>query len=276
MLHVLVPHCYVVPGAHPVGHVHVIQLPRTPAWRVVIDLLGTSAGDAPTVASATATAAADRLDALRDDPSLTYCFWLLTRLASAARGPDFVDDLAVLGLSARPAASVVGFVSQVTDRVRDEIGRHPESGPFGELASLALRRALLETVGTEGRSLFGSSLEDLERAFRQHATPVQFGHLARGFFGDFLARTLRFYVEKELSNRVGASPALVTTADSRAFADELDRYGREAAGIMEGFAVDWFDLHHWRADGWIGREEAQGFVAHALDKLRGELARSQA
>lgn len=139
-----------------------------------------------------------------------------------------------------------------------------------------MRRALTETVGTEGRSFFGSSLEDLERAFRRHATAAQFGHLARAFFGDFLARTLRFYVEKELSNHVGASVTLATTADSRAFADDLDRYGRESARVMERFAADWFDLHHWRADGRIGRDEAAGFVAHALDKLRGELAEAVA
>ncbi len=232
--------------------------------------------DAPAVAGATVAAAADRLDDLGDDPSLTYCFWLLTRLASAARGPSFEEDLAALGLVVRSNDPIAGFVSQVSDRVRDEVGRHPESGPFGELASLALRRALLETVGTEGRSLFGSSLEDLEQAFRRHATPVQFGRLARGFFGDLLARTLRFYVEKDLANHVGASPGLATTADSRAFAEDLDRYGRAAAGGMERFAADWFDLHHWEASGRIGRDEAQGFVAHALDKLRDELTRGGA
>ena len=253
------------------GPVHLVQLPRTPAWRAVVGLLEAPAPDVPAVAGATAAAAAGRLDALRGDPSLTYCFWLLTRLASAARGPDFVGDLAALGLPARPADSVVGFVSRVSDLVRDEVGRRPESGPFGELASLALRRALTETVGSHGRSLFGSSLEDLEAAFRRHSTPAQFGQLSRRFFGDFLARTLRFYVEKELSNRVGASPGLATTADGRAFAADLDRYARETARVMERFAADWFDLHHWRADGRIGRDEAEGFVAHALDKLRGEL-----
>jgi hypothetical protein len=232
--------------------------------------------DAPTVAGATAAAAADRLDDLGDDRSLTYCFWLLTRLASAARGPTFGEDLAALGLAARPGDPVVSFLSQVSDRVREEVGRHPESGLFGELASLALRRALLETVGSEGRSLFGSSLEDLERAFRRHATPVQFGRLARGFFGDLLARTLRFYVEKDLSNHVGTSPGLATTADSRAFAEDLDRYGRTTAGVMERFAAEWFDLHHWEASGRISRDEAHGFVAHALDKLRDELRRSGA
>ena len=256
------------------GHTRIGRLPRTAKWLAVVGLLQAPRLDAPAVAGATVAAADRRLRELRGDPSLAYCFWLLTRLASAARGPDFVEALGVLGLEARPTDSVVGFVSRVSDRARDEVARHPESGPFGELASLALRRALLDTVGTEGRSIFGSSLEDLERAFRRHATPTQFGVLARRFFGDFFARTLRFYVEKELSNQVGARPSLVGTADSGAFAEALDRYARESAAIMERFAVDWFDKHHWAADGAIGRDQAHGFVAAALRKMRRELARA--
>ncbi len=244
-------------------------------WLAVVNLLQVPHLDAHAVASATIEAAEERLRALRDDPSLTYCFWLLTRLASAARGLDFFDALAALGLHARPEDSVIGFISRVSDRARDEVARHPESGPFGELASLALRRALLDIVGTEGRSLFGSSLEDLERAFRRHATPTQFGELSRSFFGDFLARTLRFYVEKELSNQVGAHPGLANTAESRAFAEALDQYARESAGIMERFAVDWFDKHHWEAHGAIGRDEAHGFAAGALRKLHQDLVRPE-
>lgn len=248
-----------------------MQLPRTVKWNHVVGLLRVANPDAQSVANATVEAAASRLGELGRDPSLTYCFWLLTRLASAARGPEFVHDVGALGLDVQGTDSAVGFISRVSDRVREEVGRHPESGPFGELASLALRRALLDTVGTEGRSLFGSSVDDLERAFQRHATPTQFGHLSRHFFGDFFARTLRFYVEKELSNQVGEYPGLSSTAESGSFAAALDQYGRESAGIMEQFATDWFDKHHWQAQGTIGREEAQGFVAGALRKLRYEL-----
>lgn len=103
------------------GHVHLVLLPRTPAWRSVVGLLGDPAGDAASVAAATAAAAAGRLDRLRGDPALAYGFWLLVRLASAARGPDFAGDLAALGLTAQPSDSIIGFVSQVSDRVRAEV-----------------------------------------------------------------------------------------------------------------------------------------------------------
>ncbi len=252
------------------GHSELGYLPKTQRWRAVADLLGAPRLDAAAVAAATVYAAERRLRELRGDPSLTHCFWLLIRLAEAARGPDFLASVSQLGIPARLDDTALAFVVRVADAARVELNRHPKSGPFGELASLALRRALSETVGTEGRSLFGSSLDDLEGAFRRHSSPVQVGELAHRFFGDFYARTLRFYVERELQNRVGGG-ALPTVAAANAFTDSLDLHARQSARIVEGFAAAWYAKRHWEAGGAISREETQAFVAHALTKLRKEL-----
>jgi hypothetical protein len=233
----------------------------------VAGLLAAPRLDVAAVASATAMAAERRLVELRRDPSLTYCFWLLVRMAEAARGPDFVEDTANLGIAVHPNDAALALIARTTDHARVELNHYPESGPFGEIASLALRRALTETVGTESRSLFGSSLEDLERAFRRYSSPAQFATLARRFFGDFYGRTLRYYVERELQNRIGGE-GFPTIADANAFADALDLHARETSRVVERFAADWYDKHHWEASGAIGRDETQAFVAHALTKLR--------
>ena len=252
------------------GHTIVGRLPKSERWRVVVGLLHAPRLDAPAVAGATARAAERRLLELRGDPSLAYCFWLLTRLAGAARGPDFLAEVAALGIPARPDDTALQFVARVADRARVELDRYPESGPFGELASLALRRALTETVGAEGRSLFGSSLEDLEGAFRRHSSAAQFGEQATRYFGDFSARTLRFYVERELGHAVGGG-GLPSTAAAGDFAEALDRHARQSARIVEGFAAAWYSKKRWEREGAIPWEDARGFVAHALTKLRKEL-----
>lgn len=260
------------------GHTQISRLPRTQKWRAVVELLASPdlvVGGLGGANCLIMTAAERRLLGLRGDPSLTYCFWLLVRLAEAARGPDFVDGARVLGVPARPDDSALAFVARVTDTARGELDRFPQSGPFGELASLALRRALTETVGTEGRSLFGSSLDDLETAFRRHASPVQFGELSVRFFGDFFARTVRFYAEREVANAMGGG-ALASVDDVGAFSRALDLHARETARIVESFAADWYSKHHWEAGGAIGREEAGRFVAHALRKLRAEFRRGGA
>lgn len=257
------------------GHIRLGRLPKTQRWRDVVALLDAPDPDAARVAAATAMAAQARLGQLRNDTSLAYCFWLLARLASAARRPDFADAVDDVGLQAHATDSIFGFVSQVSDRVRDEIGRHPESGPFGDLAADALTRALTETVGTEGRSLFGSSVGDLERALRKHATPSEFGVVAQRFFADFLARTLRFYVDKELPQHVGTG-GIDGIEQSAAFVEDLDRYTRQSAVIVQQFAADWFSKYDWQTGGAIGRDDAQHFVGVALGKLRKELTEPRA
>jgi len=257
------------------GHVRVGGLPRTLKWRHVVELLNEPSLNASAVASATALAAEQRLRGLSRDPTLVHCFWILTRLASAARQPDFGAALADIGVEARPDEPILAFIARVSEQVRHEVAAHPESGHFGTLAALALRRALSETIGQHGRSMFGSSVEDLQTALRQYAGDQRFGRMAKLFFGDFFAATLSSFVERELSNRTGVSPGLQTLRDSQEFAEALDRYARESALIMEEFAGGWYGKNNWESKGQIDHEDTAGFVGYALRKLRMELTRSE-
>jgi hypothetical protein len=258
------------------GHLRLGRLPKTLRWSGVVGLLDGPAVEAPAVARATVQAAEERLRRLAGDPSLTYCFWLLTRITWASRSGDFAANLADLGVAVDPQASALAFISRLTDETRTEIGRFTESGPFGELASLALRRALSETVGQHGPSLFGSSVDDLRQACRAYSIRAQFGVLARRFFGDFLSRTLRYFVDKEVSNHVGAGHGLADVGQSRQFSEALDLYARQSARIMEDFAAGWYSKHNWESKGQVSQEEARGFVTIALRKLRMELKREGA
>ena len=166
----------------------------------------------------------------------------------------------------------MALVARVADISRSELNRYPASGPFGEMAALALRRTLAETVATESQSLFGASMTDLERAFRRHSSPVQFGELSKRFFGDFYARTLRYYVERTLQNQVGATALPSITAASE-FSDALALHARETARYVEGFAAAWYDKHNWQQRGAISPQETTAFVAHALRKMRTEIVR---
>ena len=91
------------------------------------------------------------------------------------------------------------------------------------------------------------------------------------FFADFFARTLRSYVDRELSNHVGGDSALSTITESRDFLDSLDLHARQTARIMEEYAGGWYSKNNWEAQGEISQEETQRFVAHALRKIRSEL-----
>ena len=83
---------------------------------------------------------------------------------------DFVVALGELGFAVNEQTSSLAFVAQVSDHLRRAVARYPESGPFAELAGLALTRALNETVAAATPSLFGSSIRDLQAAVRAYAT----------------------------------------------------------------------------------------------------------
>jgi hypothetical protein len=248
------------------GHVRLGRLPKTRRWREVLETLATSADDIGVLADATTRAAERRLRELRNDASFAYCFWLLTRIASAPRAGDFAAALADVGLDVQPDDTALSFISNVSRRAAGELSRHPESGPFSDLASLSMRRALTETVGQQSGSLFGSSLEDLQAAFRRYSTPTQFGVVATLYFSDLFTRTLRYYVERELANSTGEANALRTLDSSQAFAQALDLYARQTARIMEHFAEQWYSKRNWQTEGQITLRQAKGFTAHALTK----------
>jgi hypothetical protein len=243
----------------------------TRRWRGVVGLLAIAPMDVRAVAEATAEAAETRLRLLAVDATLTYSFWLLTRVTWASRSPAFASVLADLGLDPVETASPLTLIAQLGERVRAWARDHPESGPFAELSLLALRRTLSETVGQENLSLFGSTLDDLRQVLRPYSTAARFGTPAKRFFGDLLARTLRFFVDRELSNRVGGANSLQTIADSVEFTEALELYARQTAIIMEQYGADWYSKYNWQTHGEIPPAEARRFVAYALGKLRAEL-----
>jgi hypothetical protein len=250
------------------GHIQFSTLPSTPPWKRFTRLLDDAKLSPPLLASSLEAIARDRLAELRTDPSLTSCLWLLLRLVSAARQPDFDKALTQLGLDPRRATTLVGLLSQVSHWLREEVERYPESGPFGELASLALRETLLDALSTKQRSLFEEPPFIAEQALRRYGTPVQLGQVVGRFFGCFLDRVLKYYVDKALPLHIGPDSGFPTIGASELFLADLSVYATSLSSGLAEFAGGWFSLHHWTANGQISREETTGLVAHAIEKLQ--------
>ncbi len=238
-----------------------------------MNLLDAEPSDTAGVARAVVRAADERLTRLGHDEALVYCFWLLTRVTWAARGPQFRDQLADIGIEVSDSTSALGLVSKVSEQARTALAQHPESGPFGDLASLSLRRALTDTIGAQNQGLFGSSIADVQYACRAYSSRKQFGVLATRFFADFFSRTLRYFVDREVANYVGPGRSIPNIQAGQHFEQALDLYARQSAHIVEDFAGGWYSKHNWESQGQISADEVQGFVAYALRKLRMEVKR---
>lgn len=254
------------------GHLRLGRLPKTANWQRVIALLDLDPVSADSVAAATTQAASLQLERLKRDPALAYSFWLLTQIAGAAREGDLASLLSRLGIDSSPDDSILHLVARVGDHVRAHLRtNHEDTAASAELASLSLRFALGQTIGLQGQSFFGSSLEDFQRACQRYSTRKQFGVLTKVFFGDYLSRTLRSYIDRELLNHVGQGSALRNVSESRQFRDAVDLYARQSARIIEDFAGGWFTKHEYETGRHITVDHTKSFVAVAMRKLQMEL-----
>lgn len=252
------------------GHIRLGRLPKTKLWNEVVALLDRQPNDVPGIAAAVLDASAEALERPSTIAAASRSFLVLLELAEAAQRGELVAALQRLGVDARPDTPLLGALAEVGERAR-QADISGGSDNFADFGNLALRRALLETMGAES-SLFGSSVEDLESAFRRHTRGDGFGRLTKLFFGDFIARSLRSALDCEQSRHVGAGEAFADVGESRAFSDALDRYARETAFIVQRFASDWYARHRWQQQERLGKRHARAFTAVALKKLRSDLA----
>jgi hypothetical protein len=253
------------------GHLRLGYLPKRLSWRRVVGLLDDDPANAPAIAGATVQAARGELTKLRSDPSLSYCFWLLTRITWYARQPNFVSELEEIGIDLVGSSSALSFVSAVSDHARTKTAVYPGSGVFREMANLALKYALSETIVSSTPSLFGSTIQNVQEGCRRYSSQKQFGVLARSFFSSFVVRFLKYFTDKELSNHIGPGRQLKSIDDGRSFNEALETYAWQSSRIIEDFASGWYSKHNWESEGDITEADARRFVAFALKKLQMEL-----
>ena len=140
------------------GHIRLGRLPKTARWREVVGLMESEPDSANKIAAATVLAAEDYLRGLARDPALTFTYWTLVRLMSAARGDDFAGELRRLGLPESGDTTGIEFFAAVAEHVREGIEAQHAGSAAGEMAALALRRALTETVATQSVGLSARQL----------------------------------------------------------------------------------------------------------------------
>lgn len=254
------------------GHLRLGRLPKTHRWLRVIGILTGESVKADELSKATLHAAQAQLRELASDESFSYPFWLLVRLSWASRSDDFARALADLGIPATTDTPGLTFVSMVADRVRAESAPDQGRTAFGQIASLALTRTLNEEFKSGQYGLFDSTTGTLQQSIRELSKQSHFERASQRYFGDFLGRTLTYFIDRESANSLGASRGgLATVGDTQRLMVDIDRHAHESALILRKFAGDWYRKHQWESKGEISREEAHSFVAHALRKLRSEL-----
>ena len=252
------------------GHIRLGRLYKSRKWNQVIDLLDSDCSVAQ-ISGATLNATDKQLREFSFDPALSHVFWLLVRITWASQTGQFPPFLNEIGINLDDKSSVFSLMSSLSDYLHKNATKSPESTAFSAIANLSLMDTITETVAVHQNSLFGSNIEDIQNAFKAYSSQKQFGILSRRFFAHFLARTVKYLLNKELSNHIGSEHSLRNIQSAKEFNDALALYAYQSAKIMEDFAGGWYSKHNWESRGEISEKETSGFVAFALRKLRMEL-----
>lgn len=253
------------------GHIRIGRLPKTKQWADVFSALEGESLIAADLASATATAAQQQFSVLARDEAINYCFWMLVRIASAARGENFADELKRIGIKSGRIESGLSFVQEVSRAIEDGLRDRGQTSVFVNMAALSLREVLSANLIEQSKTLFGSDFRDVQSACRQISTRKNFGQVAKEFYANFIGRSIRYITDKEISNYVGPDKSVSSPQQVTEFHHALNRYCLESARIVEEFAAGWFSKHNWESKNDISEKEAGSFTSYALEKIQMEI-----
>ncbi len=253
------------------GHIRLGRLPKSKPWAKVLQVLEGDSFNASSLAAAIAATAQREFSAFQHDPGINYCFWVLVRIATAARTEDFAGELRRLGIQIDHVASGLTFVQRVANAIEQELTRRRHRDFFVQMAELTLRDVLSAAIVEQSRSLFGTGLPEIQSACRRFSTESRFGAISRQFFAALMSRVIQYTADKELSNYVGSGRNLTSPDAALSFQRDLQRYCFESARIVEDFAGGWLSKHNWKTNNDIPEHAAAGFTSYALEKICQEL-----
>jgi len=252
------------------GHLRLNRLLRTPKWIKVVELLEQGA-TTPQIAAKSLAATEEGLKGAANDSDLVYAFWLLTQLPLAARSDFFPGELRRLNLDVSDKPTLMEITSAFIEAVDSHLTDIKERTEFFEMGNLAATESLTSLVGSKTPSLFGTVPEDVQKSIASFATKKQFGILGREFVSRLTERYLGYFLSAELSNHIGEGRRFRTVKEQREFSKALQTHCYQAAKIVEDFAGSWYSKANF--EGGITIEKAEGFLGHALKKMREELGR---
>lgn len=252
------------------GHVRLGRLPRTRAWKEVVNLIAAGA-DASQVAMATINAAEKAFARVSEDDGFNHASWLMTQLAIAAKKEDFRGHLSSVGVEFSENASLPEIASAISDAMDTKLSKGRSRSDFGEIAQRALVGAITDHISPKLLTLFGDDPTTTRNAFSELGKKKEFGDLSRSYFAKFTNECLQYLLSRTLKTNIGEGQRFPTMNQVNLFEKAINTHCHEAAKIVEEYSGDWFSKHRFQEGGDISWESTRGFASYAMAKMTSEL-----
>ena len=265
------------------GHTRLGTLPKTRKWLIVVQAIsggvsgsGSSVSiseDVGAIAAKTLEAAEGALAHAVSDEGLRFTFFLLTQVALASREQSWEKRLAANGINLPTNANAFDFAIAFQQAIDAHLLTRGGSTDISEIAQQSAGEAVAALTHGKTVTLFGGGTDALADAMRELSTKTGFSRLGQKFFGTFMARTLNFYLSREIADQVGKS-RVAHVGDIKAFDEALNLHCQESARIVREFCGEWYSKTEFKEG--ISQRNTSGFMAVALKKLQSELMRQRA
>jgi hypothetical protein len=253
------------------GHERVGGLPKSQQWRQIVGGISATRLN-PTlvesVANETLRCVRKQFRHIQSDSAVQSAFGFLVEVAVASR------DGKVAEVAGREASASVTPLALAMAIRRNVVAS--ETSP--EYTSLA-RDAAIDAFGrwhNEAKGKLPPTLFD-EAGFQADSwqdlgNGAGFCELSRHFFASFAERYLNYFLEREVS---AALPTIQARQDFKdqlhEHVDAISQHAFETARITQSFAAGWFNKN--AASGRPKKATVDGFIAHAMGKMRDEFNR---
>ena len=252
------------------GHVRLGILPKTRAWKNVIELIANEA-DVEDIAAATSQAADTAFETIQNDKGFLETVELMKELAVAAKSSDPLEQLKAVGIDLPDKPSVIDVGIALTEAVDRIIETKGIRSDFNELAHGALSSAVMSHLDERFGSMFLATGDEVLSALADLGKPSEFGKLSRAFFGKATNDSLSYFLSQHIGTQVGADQPFATVNRMDQFEQAMKTHCNEAAEIVERFSSMWFSKNFYLDDGDIQSSKTEGFGSYAMTKMRAEL-----
>jgi len=257
------------------GHERLGVLPKTIAWRLIVNEMSgyaLGASQISSIAKNTLQQVQRQFNSLENDPSIKSAFEFLLQVAYAFQKNDPLKYLIDNKVIESKELSVLKLARAINNYKKEEV-ISKEYQTFARQAAIDAINNWYYNNLERGQNLFTEGI-DSESIFRKAADGSGFCELSRLYFSKFTERYLKYFLERE------ASAVITNLKERKRFNEEIEKHinqiskhAFETSKITQSFAAGWFNKNV--KDNFPEDRKVRGFLSRALGKMKGELLQEE-
>jgi hypothetical protein len=244
------------------GHVRLGRLPKNKTWEGILDCLNMPESSLEDIIRVSLREIKKVFIESKVTDNLARCFGIYATLAEASRSSGFDNALQGLGIDTSTQSSGIRLLDSISSLAEDR----DRITILDQIAVDSFRETMLSVIEDSSTSLFGCTIDTVQKAFKQYSTPVQIGKLGHQYFSTYIYKAISYALDKELANCMQENGRFRHTRDIQEFHAGVRQYCFEMGRYVEGYSADWYSKHLFHCD-ISDQQKVKDFTSYAMNKM---------